>query len=183
MPGESRRTAPRASRETDVAASVDAFRRILRELRVIARKSELATGLSPAQLFVLSVVVERPAASVNEIAASTMTDRSSVATVVDRLVESGYAVRETCAEDRRRAAIRITAVGRRAMRRAAPPPTAVLLRSIRSLDAAEIRGLAVGLGAVARALGIADEPAGMLFEDAPRRSRKSSRASTQQRAR
>ena len=172
------RAPSRANRDADVAASVDAFRRILRELRVIARKSELATGLSPAQLFVLSVVAERPAASVNEIAVATMTDRSSVAAVIDRLVENGYAKRETSNEDRRRAAIRITALGRRAMRRAVPPPTAVLLRSIRSLSASEIRGLATGLGAVTRALGIADEPAGMLFEDAPRRSRKPPRRRT-----
>jgi len=155
--------------ELDVAAAVDAFRRILRELRVIARKSELETGLSPAQLFVLSVVADRPSASVNEIAAATMTDRSSVAAVVDRLVESGFAIRSTSREDRRRADIRVTTLGRHAMQRAAPPPTAVLLRSIRALDPDEIRGLATGLVAVTRSLGIFDEPAGMLFEDAPRR--------------
>jgi DNA-binding MarR family transcriptional regulator len=163
----------------DVAVSVDAFRRILRELRVIARKSELATGLSPAQIFVLSVVAERPAASLNEIAAATLTDRSSVAAVVDRLVENGYAVRDTSDEDRRRAAIRITALGRRAMRRAAPPPTVVLLRSFRDLSPDELRGLASGLVAVTRALGIADAPAGMLFEDGAGRLDQPRRATAQ----
>lgn len=175
MLGDSSQKRNDARTEADVAASVDALRRILRELRLVARKSELATGLSAAQLFVLSVAAEKPAASLNEIAAATMTDRSSVAAVVDRLVENGYAVRETSPEDRRRAAIRVTALGRRAMQRAAPPPTAVLLRSVRALSPSELRGLATGLSAVSRALGVANTPAGMLFEDAPRQARATTR--------
>ena len=158
-------------RTTDVGASVDAFRRILRELRVRARKGELATGLSPAQTFVLSAVADRPGASVNDIAAETMTDRSSVAAVIDRLVEQGYALRGQSTEDARRAAVTITARGRRAMRRAAPPPTAVLIASIRALSRDERRGLAAGLTALAHAMGIGGEPPGMLFEDAPQRKR------------
>src|SRR5690348_2220438 len=67
----------------EIATSVDAFRRVLREIRVMARKGELSTGLSAAQTFVLSVLIERPGASLNELAESTLTDRSSVAAVVD----------------------------------------------------------------------------------------------------
>jgi DNA-binding MarR family transcriptional regulator len=160
--------------ESDVAASVNAFRRVLREIRVMARKGELSTGPSPAQNFVLSVLVESPGASVNELAEATLTDRSSVAAVVDRLVDQGYAVREQSADDRRRASVSITAMGRRAMRQAAsPPPTVALIHAIRSLGRDEQRSLAAGLTALARAMGVDQHPAGMLFEDAAPRGRRS----------
>jgi DNA-binding MarR family transcriptional regulator len=174
MPTHHTRSARRRSShrtESDVAASVNAFRRVLREIRVMARKGELSTGLSPAQNFVLSVLVESPGASVNDLAEATLTDRSSVAAVIDRLVEQGYVVREQSADDRRRASVSITATGRRAMRQAAsPPPTVALIQAIRSLGRDEQRSLAAGLTALARAMGVDQDPAGMLFEDtAPRR--------------
>lgn len=162
----------RSQHDADAVVAIDAFRRILRELRVLARKSELATGLSAAQLFVLSVLVERPGASLTQIAESTMTDRTSVAAVLDRLVEQGFVVREQAADDRRRAAVTITPAGRRAMRRATPPPTAVLLDGMRQLTSTQRRVLATGLSALTRAMGLQEGPAGMLFEDPPARQRR-----------
>lgn len=158
------------SRRADgnIAASMDAFRRILREIRVMARKGELSTGLSAAQSFVLSVLVERPGASVNELAEATLTDRSSVAAVVDRLVQQGYVVREQSPSDRRRASVSITVTGRRAMRKASsPPPTVALIEAMRALERDEQHSLAAGLTALVRSMGIDRRPAGMLFEDAP----------------
>ena len=163
-----------ANASANTAASVDAFRRILRELRVAARKTELATGLSAAQLFVLSAIAEAPGCSVNQIADATMTDRSSAAAIVDRLVDQGYVTREQSGEDRRRAAIEITARGRRAKKSAAPAPTTLLIAGLTRLKAPQLQGLTDGLIALTRSMGIADEPPGMLFEDArpKRRSKK-----------
>jgi DNA-binding MarR family transcriptional regulator len=154
--------------ERDLAISVDALRRILRELRVVARKSELAAGLSAAQVFVLTALASGERLSINDVAAATMTDRSSVAAVVERLVELGYAVRTQSPEDRRRADVSITARGRQALRRSAPPPTSVLIDAIRGMPETDRRSLAQGLGALAQRMGIAHAPAGMLFEDSPR---------------
>lgn len=166
-----RATAERA--ESDIAASVDAFRRILREIRVMARKGELSAGLSAAQTFVLSVLIERPGAGVNDIAEATLTDRSSVASVVDRLVEQGYIVREQSVNDRRRASLSITGAGRRAMKRtASPPPTVALITAMKALDRSTQRSLATGLTELARAMGIHHQPAGMLFEDGVRTTKR-----------
>jgi DNA-binding MarR family transcriptional regulator len=169
---------PQAQRgDAEIAASVDAFRRILREIRVMARKGELSTGLSAAQNFVLSVLTERPGASLNDLAKATLTDRSSAAAVVDRLIEQGYVVREQSPTDRRRASLSITATGRRAMRRAsAPPPTVAMITAMRSLGREEQRSLSTGLTALAKAMGIDHEPAGMLFEDSVRSSSRRRRA-------
>ena len=165
---------PRLKKPTvdmELAVSVDALRRILRELRVIARRSELAAGLSAAQVFVLSALVTGDSMSINEVAAATMTDRSSVATVVDRLLALGYVARGASPDDRRRADISITGRGRQALRRSSPPPTAILIGAIQALSDVERRHLASGLTALAERMGITGEPAGMLFEDLPRRTK------------
>ncbi|HEY6826535.1 MAG TPA: MarR family transcriptional regulator [Gemmatimonadaceae bacterium] len=154
-----------AQSDKDVAQSVDAFRRILRELRLHARRGEAATGLSPSQAFVLSMIAQKPRASVNEIAQATVTDRSSAAAVLDRLVERGQVVREQAASDRRRAEFTITARGRRAMLRAPIPPTVALLHGIRALSSSERRALATSLTALTHAMGLGDQPPGMLFDD------------------
>ena len=168
-----------ASRDSDIADSVDAFRRILREIRVMARKGELSSGLSAAQTFVLSILAESPGVSVNELAEATLTDRSSVAAVVDRLVEQGYVDRIQSESDRRRAEVSITAAGRKAMRQAAsPPPTVALIDAMRAMDRDKRRSLATGLTALAHAMGIDRGPSGMLFEDPAPRSRSSRRRRT-----
>jgi DNA-binding MarR family transcriptional regulator len=158
--------------KSDIADAVDAFRRILRELRVVARRTELATGLSAAQMFVLSAVAEAPGCSINDLAKATMTDRSSVATIVDRLVDTGHMKREASGDDRRRASIVLTARGRRAVSTAeSPAPTSLLIHGLAKLPPTRLRELARGLAALTSGMGIADRPAAMLFEDARREPR------------
>ncbi len=134
----------------------------------MARKSELAVGLSAAQVFVLTALATGDGMSIGDVAEATMTDRSSAAAVVDRLVELGYVDRNHSEQDRRRAVITGTTRGRTALHKAAPPPTAILIRAVGSLSKNERRHLAAGLTALTRAMGIVHEPAGMLFEDNPR---------------
>lgn len=165
------RSTPRSSasarrgKSDDVATAVDAFRRILRALRRAARKTELTTGISAAQTFVLNAVDSAPGCSLNDVAALTMTDRTSVAAIIERLLEGRYVVRAQADDDRRRASLTITPRGQRAIREAAPPPTTLLVEAIRALSAADREGLSRGLSALTDRMGVADEPAGMLFED------------------
>jgi DNA-binding MarR family transcriptional regulator len=148
-----------------LAESVDAFRRILRQLRLHARKGEMASGLSASQAFVLAMIADHPGSSVNEVAQATMTDRSSAAAVLDRLVERGYVVRQQATNDRRRADFSITPRGRRAMVGAPTPPTVALVEGIRALSPANRRALADSLSALTQAMGISHQPPGMLFVD------------------
>jgi DNA-binding MarR family transcriptional regulator len=94
-----------------------------------------------------------------------MTDRSSVAAVVDRLFDAGYVVRGVSRVDRRRAAIVLTGAGRAVLARAPQPPTVLLVDAINTMEPAQRAALATGLAALASAMGVADEPAGMLFEE------------------
>ena len=152
-------------RESAVAASVDAFRRILRALRLAATKTQMAAGLSAAQLFVLRALEGGMEASLSEIASRTMTDRSSVAAVVDRLLSAELVERGTSGADRRRAAITITTEGRRVLRRAPEPPTSLLVSGLQQIDDAKLQALAEGLSALTDAMGLSEQDAGMLFED------------------
>jgi DNA-binding MarR family transcriptional regulator len=172
------RGATGAQGRNDVTTAVNSFRRLLRELRVAARHTEEATGLSAAQLFVLSAVAESSGCSINDVAEATMTDRSSAAAIVDRLVSSGYLSREKSDDDRRRASIVLTARGRGATRRAAPAPTTLLVRGLSRLRPNQLRDLTRGLLSLTRAMGIAEEPPHMLFEDGHgRRTRAAPRSS------
>jgi DNA-binding MarR family transcriptional regulator len=117
-------------------------------------------------MFVLHALADGNEASLSELAERTMTDRSSVAAVVDRLFDAGLVVRGVSRADRRRAAIVLTGAGRAVLARAPEPPTVLLVTAIRSMDAAQRAALATGLAALATAMGVDDEPAGMLFEDA-----------------
>jgi DNA-binding MarR family transcriptional regulator len=148
-----------------VASSVDSIRRVLRALRVAARDTLATAGVSAAQLFVLGALVDLEEASLSDLAERTMTDRTSVTAVVDRLIQGGLVTKGTSRADRRRASIRITAKGRTLLRGAPRPPTALLVDALAVMEPAAVRQLDRGLRALTRAMDVDGEPAEMLFED------------------
>ena len=95
----------------DATAVMVALRRIVRLLRIADREALSHHGLSAAQLFVLHTLWNEPAASLADLAARTMTDQSSVSTVVAKLVERRLVARTTSATDRRRSELRLTPAG------------------------------------------------------------------------
>ena len=157
--------APSPSQRQGVSTAVDEFRRILRALRLAARETHATAGISAAQLFVLQIVGEDTDASLSQIAARTMTDRTSVAAVVERLVAARLVLRAQSPIDRRRASVSITAKGRAALRRAPTSPAGLLVAGLEMLDRRELTALASGLTALTRAMGLSQKRPGMLFED------------------
>ena len=161
--------------------SVDAFRRILRSLRVAARRTQTAVGISAAQLFVLHMVAEGDECSLSELATRTMTDRTSVAAVVERLIERGLVSREGSRVDRRRAAISITRKGRALLARAPEPPAALLVAGLETLSTRRLSVLARSLEALVAAMALDDQPAGLMFDDGDDTRSTSVRAARQSR--
>src|SRR2546423_5112313 len=100
------------ARVDDAQHVFDSLRRLVRFLRLGAREAEEATGVSSAQLFVLHQLAGAPAASLAELAERTLTDQSSVSTVVARLVAHGLVARRKGTGDRRRVELALTARGR-----------------------------------------------------------------------
>lgn len=162
-----------------IASAVTSIRRLVRVLRLNAKRTQAIAGISAAQLFVLQQLGTDDSLSLNELAARTITDRSSVAAVVDRLQAQGLVDRGADPSDRRRASVRITPKGRRMLLRAPEAPTTALVAALHDLTQRERLALARSLARLNHALGADDEPATMLFaesDEMPRPRRKSGRA-------
>lgn len=157
-----------ASRSSTHAAGhaeiLDAFRRILQALRLAAVQTHAQTGISAAQLFVLSQLADRGTLSIKELAQATMTDRSSVADVVDRLAQRRLLRRSPDPADRRRAVVRLTPAGRALLKRAPAAPTKLLLDGLAGLNQREIRALSTTLVRLCEELGLNEGLPQMLFE-------------------
>jgi DNA-binding MarR family transcriptional regulator len=149
----------------EVQVVLDAVRRIVHALRASSRRAEQDVGLSGAQLFVLQKLAETPEMSVNELAARTHTHQSSVSTVVSRLVEKGLVRRARSTADARRVALSIAPRAQRVVGRGPDVAQDRLIRAVEDLPAARRRELALGLGALARALDGDARPPRMFFEE------------------
>lgn len=160
------------------ADALNAFRRIVRALRVSAQRAQSDAGISAAQLYVLAQLAPGSAMSINELGERTFTDRSSVGAVVGRLVERGLVERAQAADDRRRAEVRITDAGVDALKDAPDPPTRWLVRGLERLEPGTLEQLAANLKALVVAMGLAESPAEMLFDDPARRGRRSPRGTS-----
>ncbi len=162
-----------ASPQRDAAAVLVALRRVVRMLRLADREAESAHGLSAAQLFVLHTLADTPARSLAELASRTLTDQSSVSTVVARLVAQKLVVRKVAASDRRRAELQLSPLGQRVLRDAPPVPQARIAHAVRAMPAGKRRRLVRSLDGLITAIGAREIEPRMLFEDEtpPRRSR------------
>jgi DNA-binding MarR family transcriptional regulator len=157
-------------------AAADAFRRIVRELRLSAARTQAASGISAAQIFVLARVAEIPESSVSELAEVTLTDRTSVKAALTNLSAKGLIVAGPCRSDKRKIVATITRAGRAVLRKAPRTPGEMLLNALRGLSDRDLKQLATSLHRLEKEMKISAAPAPMLFSDAPQ-SRKSSRRS------
>lgn len=169
----------RHDRSPDIALAINHIRRLERGLRLIARDIESATGATAAQLFILERLSAADGLSLRELAQHTLTDRSSVSEVVDRLVASGFAARRTAAADKRRAEVRITAAGRRVLASAPTTPAQRLIDAVTQLSPRVRRQLTDTLAQLNNVLGLDSTRPRLMFEEhdhqrraaAPRRHR------------
>lgn len=158
----------RASAESHreaVMRVVNSLRRIVRALHRSNRLAEQRWQVSAAQLLVLQRLAESPTLSVNDLAERTYTHQSTVSVVVTRLVKRGLVERTRADDDARRAELSLTAPGRALLRRAMGAAQTQLMDALDSMPAAQLRVIDGCMEQIVAALGVADEPAGMFFED------------------
>jgi Transcriptional regulators len=162
------RRAPAPHDAADVARTAEeALRRIVRGLRVASRQVEDAASISAAQLFVLQQLAETPGMSVRELADRTMTDRTSVAHLLDRLERDGLVTRRRSEQDKRRYEIIIEPKGESLLAHAPLSPTARVLQALHQLSPAHLARLTVGLQQLVAALGLTGGTLPLLFSDTP----------------
>jgi len=117
-----------------IADVMDGIRAVVRALRINTRAIEKQLGISLAQLWVLQILAERPAESLNELAVATATHQSSVSVVVRRLVERELVTRTTAHRDKRRVRIELTDAGRSLLAQAPPTVQVTLVNALRRLS-------------------------------------------------
>ena len=153
------------SENNDSARVLDAIRRLVRHLRLADRAAQSDLGISGAQLFVLVELGKTAALSLNDLAARTRTDQSSVSVVVSRLVDAGLVTRERDQRDARRLVLNLTKNGRAMLQRAPAVAQEQILGVIERLAPPERKRFADSFTALVDALGAEPGPAPMLFED------------------
>jgi len=158
---EGRRATPQA-REV-----LNSLRHIVRSLRVSSRDAEQRVGLSGAQLFVLQCLSRQSPCSVNELAAATATDQSSVSVVVSRLVARGYVKRVTSKLDRRSVELSLTPAGRTLLLAAPEAAQERLLLALSQLKRSEISLLSSLLGKVVELAQVSQGAPSLFFEEGP----------------
>lgn len=144
---------------------LDAFRRIVQALRESSRAAEKDVGLSGARLFILRTVAESPGLSLNELSERTRTHQSSVSVVVAHLVSEGLVARQTAVGDSRRAALCLTATGRRRLEKSPETAQERLLAGVDTLPATERRRLARTLNLLVQEMASTRRQPAMFFEE------------------
>jgi DNA-binding MarR family transcriptional regulator len=92
--------------------------------------------------------------------------------VVTRLVKRGLVRRERASDDLRRAELALTPQGRMLLHRAMSSAQTRLIDAVEAMPTPRLRTLGTGLDQLVEALGMANEPAGMFFEEGARTSTK-----------
>jgi DNA-binding MarR family transcriptional regulator len=151
----------------DAREVLNSLRRIVRTLRVSSRTAEQTVGLTGAQLFVLQCLARLGPCSVNELAARTATDQSSVSVVVSRLVTAGHVLRSPSERDRRSVQLSLTSSGRVLVQRAPEAAQERLLAALDGLSKPELSALRRLLAKVVDGAEAADEVPTLFFEDGP----------------
>jgi DNA-binding MarR family transcriptional regulator len=157
---------PESSPPRSTVRVLNALRRITRAFRISATATQSTVGISAAQLYVLRRLRNRRSASITELANETLTDRTSVGAVVERLVEQDLARRSQAPDDRRRARVQITRKGSRlAAGAAAPTPLDLVVSALAGMSERETDALAISLEGLVAAMQIESTPAEMLYQE------------------
>jgi DNA-binding MarR family transcriptional regulator len=146
---------------------LNSLRHIVRSLRVSSRNAEQSVGLSGAQLFVLQCLSRESPCSVNDLAASSATDQSSVSVVVSRLVARGYVKRLPSKLDRRSVELSLTPSGKKLLESAPEAAQDRLLEALSQLKSAELVRLSSLLEKVVQLANVSSESAPLFFEEGP----------------
>ena len=152
---------------TEVREVLNSLRQIVRSLRVASRAAEQRVGLSGAQLYVLSCLARYSPCSVNELAAHSATDQSSVSVVVSRLVALGHVRRVTAKSDRRRVELSLTRSGRALLQSAPEAAQDRLISSLSQLKKAELTALSRLLRKVVEGAHVSEQVPSLFFEEGP----------------
>ncbi|WP_414505852.1 MarR family winged helix-turn-helix transcriptional regulator [Streptomyces sp. NEAU-L66] len=115
------------------------LRRALQQLTAVWQAE--VPDLTAPQYAVLTVLVDSPGSTQVELCRATAIDRSTMATMLDRLTSRGWVTREVDPAHRRRHQVRLTSEGRDLLRRVAPAAARVNSWPVERLGARRLEEL------------------------------------------
>lgn len=104
----------------------------------LVRREDVATGLSPARLSALSVLVFGGARTVGELAAAEQVRSPTMSRLVAEMEADGFVERRPSADDGRAVVVSATAKGRRVLLAGRRRRVETLAARLRTLDAEEV---------------------------------------------
>jgi DNA-binding MarR family transcriptional regulator len=148
------------------AQILDEIRRLVRFLRVSARRAEKQLGISGAQVFILQTLAQSDGAlSINDLAQRTRTHQSSVSVVVRKLVSQKFVRRARAELDGRQLALTLTPLARGLLRRSPHSAQQRLIDALGRITNPQQAILAQLLGRLNSELGLDREAPPLLFEE------------------
>lgn len=171
----SRRTSPQKS-TGETKRVFDAFRNLVRALRIADRAGLKQHGLGAAQIFVLHQLQAESPLSVNDLAERTATDQSTVSVVVNKLIDRGLVDRQWAEADARRSELSLSTDGKKIAKRLPVPFQELFLAGLRSLPESRTRVLADTLEDILDSMGVSRDgaPPMLLVEQDSTPARRSS---------
>jgi len=163
------------TKRDDAQRVLNAFRSLVKALRLADRAGLKEHGVGSSQIFVLHELSRRSPLSINELADRTATDQSTVSVVVAKLVRKGFVVNTRSNTDARRSQLALTPKGRQVVKKLPPPIQHRLLNAVYRLSAARARQFADALERVVEDIGAEEEHPPMFFEELPDEQRDSRR--------
>ena len=162
-------------KQEDAQRVLNAFRNLVKALRVADRAGVKKYGLGSGQIFVLHELRRKSPLSVNDLAERTATDQSTVSVVVGKLVRKGYVASSRSGDDARRAELALTPKGKQIVRKLPPPVQEFLMDGVRRLSDSRATEFADMLEEIVSTVGGTEEFPPMFFEEGEKNSRKRGR--------
>jgi DNA-binding MarR family transcriptional regulator len=147
----------------EVAAVLNAFRSLVKDLRAADREAVRLYGLGSAQIYVLRCLAVGEPLSVNGLADKAFSDQSTISLIVSKLVARGLIVSERSESDARRVELTLSAKGRSVVRRLPLAFQENFVGSLQRLPEARVKLLARLLNELLNEMGIRDEHPPMLL--------------------
>jgi DNA-binding MarR family transcriptional regulator len=154
--------------DAHLLANNEAATRVLRQFRLVFnavkthfQQVEKRAGVGGAQVWALSVIRERPAIGVNELARALDVRQPTASNLVRSLAEQQLIEVRKDERDRRAVRLHLRPAGARVLRRAPGPFTGVLPQALASLDAGMLTRLEVDLAALIAVIGTDEKAVGI----------------------
>jgi DNA-binding MarR family transcriptional regulator len=155
----------------EVAAVLNAFRSLVKDLRAADRDAFRLYGLGSAQIYVLRCLALSEPLSVNGLAEKALSDQSTISLIVSKLVARGLIISERAESDARRVELTLSARGRFIAQKLPLAFQENFLAALQKLPQRRVKLLSGILNELLSEMGIHDEHPPMLLLNERSRAR------------